>query len=460
MNKKLSWLCIGMLIVTLIGCDCIRIKRLASEKHLREDRVNYIYSRDQEEPLEEFDEEEIYIHNEGDGKTVDITNEVGSNGGNIDRNIIDREPGEDGIGGSVLPGGGKVRLGRVRGATKTSSEKLDPSYTDVPKKGDKKTRTTTQRKPKSKTDTRIEWIIFTEYPIQEEITAPETVLLDGVEVQEGSKISSGSHQIMVKHPGHETLRETIFVPVGKKIYTFKGTMLTLPRRIEPNITYDISPPSGETSLILVNERSGKKIFVGDGTSVKPGEYQLKINRRGYSSISKSVRIYPLRSTYNITEMLQAKPVKIRTIVDYDVEPTAGLKNPSVVFLGRNIQQRIIDGGSIKPGRYSYKITQPGYRMQGNEKQIEISPGEEVHTIRGMMNVQPRQISFEIVKDDILVPLQGIFIDGERVRFDKAFVPGREYRLVVKFRDYQTVEKNITITPGEGPYRLDVPLIPK
>lgn len=462
MNKKLSWLCMGILVLTVVGCDCIRIKRLAGERHTFTNSFTHFHSKDQEEPLEFTEESEINITNEGSDRVVDITNEVGSDGDhrssiNGSKNT-DGELGDDGMGGSVVPGGRNV--GR---RTPNTSRKIISEQTNSPSVRSKKLPKTDRRESsQKKISTRLRWIIYTEYPAQEEIAAPETVLLDGVEVEQGDEISSGSHQIIVEHPGHETLRKTIVVPVATKVYTFKGTMATLPRGVESQITYDRVPPAslGDTSITLTSQRTGKAISIDKNTSVKPGEYQLQINKRGYLPVNKTVRIYPIRSTYNIEEMLQAKSVKIRTIVNYDVVPPANLQSPVAVFIGRSIQQRIIDGGSIKPGNYTYKITQPGYRMQGSEKQIEILPSEEVYTIRENMNVQPRPISFEIEKDGFLVPFEEIFIDGESVSFDKTFVPGRQYRLVAKFRQYQTVEKTITVTPGEGPYRLNIQLIRK
>ncbi|BBM83248.1 hypothetical protein [Candidatus Uabimicrobium amorphum] len=585
MNKKLSWLCIGALVFALIGCDCVRIKRLAGEQHIYENQNNLTVKNQDENPLVIPESQTVVVNNSGDGdKETNVTNNLGDGNGDggLDSNWQDSEIGGtayhddtgmrgntqldntttdsmnakninlivnvmadyprgplesntimlDGaqiysphkvgpgqktlevsangyqsaskvinvpkgstehivdvellakprpvkfqfkdsktgkniradqviIGASTVRDGGKVKPGKhtleisKKGyQTYIGSITIDPGTSPyvIRRKLD----------PENRTVTRIKWIIYTEYPAQEEIPVPETVLLDGAEIEQGNKISSGSHQIIVKHPGHETLRKNISVPAGMKVYTFKGTMATLPRRVESNVTYDVPPPSslGDTSITLVSQRSGRTINVTDNTSVKPGEYKLKISKRGYLPVDKTIRIYPLLSAYNIEEMLEAKPVKIRTIINYDINPPANLPRPSAVFVGRSVQFKIFDGGSIKPGRYSYKITQPGYLMQGGQKQINILPSEDVYEIRESMNVQPRQISFDINQNGILVNIQEIFIDGEKVTFDKTFTPGKQYRLVAKFREYQTVQRTITITPGEGPFRLNVPLVRK
>lgn len=585
MNKKLSWLCIGALVFALIGCDCVRIKRLAGEQHVWENQNNLTVKNQDENPLVIPESQTVVVNNGGNGdKETNVTNNLGDgNGNNLDGNWEDSAMGggayaddqsmygktdmsgnttgeglsakninlivnvmadyprgplesntimldgaqiysphkvgpgqktlevsangyqsaskvinvpqgstehivdveliakprpvkfdfEDSktgkklradqviIGASTVRDGGKVKPGKhTLEISKKGYQTYIGSLTIPP--GTSAYVIRRKLDPENRTITRIKWIIYTEYPAQEEIPVPETVLLDGAEIEQGSKISSGNHQIIVKHPGHETLRKTISVPAGMKVYTFKGTMATLPRRVESNITYDVPPPSslGDTSVVLVSQRSGTTVSVDSNTSVKPGEYQLKISKRGYLPVDKTVRIYPLLSAYNIEEMLEAKPVKIRTIINYDINPPANFQRPSADFIGRSVRFKIFDGGSIKPGRYSYKIAQPGYLMQGNEKQINILPSEDVYEIRESMNVQPRQISFDINQNGILVNIQEIFIDGEKVTFDKTFTPGKQYRLVAKFREYQTVERTITITPGEGPFRLNVPLVRK
>ncbi|WP_372369231.1 hypothetical protein [Candidatus Uabimicrobium sp. HlEnr_7] len=585
MNKKISWLCIGALVFTLIGCDCVRIKRLRGVKHVvTGDTVN-VYKNQDEHPLVIPDTDNVAINNIGDGSDKELiinnnnTGDGNGNGNGFDSNWQDADMGgsashddssnykpakitgeqfdtktinlivnvtadyprgpvtsssimldgvqmyspqkvdsgqkslevsangysttrkqinipsgstehivdvellakprpvkfqfEDSktgrkltadaviIGASTVRNGGKVKPGKhTLEISKKGYQTHIGSLTIPP--GTSAYVIRRKLDPENRAVTRIKWIIYTEYPAQEEIPVPETVLLDGVEIEQGNKISSGSHQIIIKHPGHETLRKQISVPAGMKVYTFKGTMATLPRRVESQVTYDVQPPSslGETSVVLVGQKTGRTINVGNNTSVKPGEYQLKITKRGYLSVNKTVRIYPLLSAYSIEEMLEAKPVKIRVIINYDINPPSNLKSPIAVFVGRNIQLEIPDGGSIKPGRYTYKISQPGYLMQGNERQINILPSEDEYTIRESMNVQARKISFDIEKDGILVAIQEIFIDGEKVSYDKTFIPGKQYRLVAKFREYQTVERTITITPGNGPFRLNVSLVRK
>lgn len=365
------------------------------------------------------------------------------------------------IGASIVRDGGKVKPGKHTVEVSCKGYQTYIGSFTLPA-GEGEYVLKLELDPEAQATTLIKWIIYTEYPAGEEIPVPQSVTVDGIEIEQGSKIKTGSHQVIVKHPGHETLREDINVASGLKVFKYEGTLKTLPRKVEAQIKYDVEPPVelGALSVSLTSQKTGQKIDVGSGTSVKPGDYTLLITKEGYITVNKNVRIYPLLSPFVIDEVLEAKPVVIKTEVSYDIAPPANLGPHSVDFIGRNVLFKVYHDGSVKPGRYTYKVQKAGYVMNGNEKVIQISPSESPYFIRESMIAQPRQISLKIDKDGLIIEAEDVFIDGEKVTFDKTFAPGKQYRLVAKFRDYKTVEKTITIPPGTGIFVLDVPVIRK
>ncbi len=314
-----------------------------------------------------------------------------------------------------------------------------------------------------KAKTLIEWDIRSEYE-NEPIEVPESILLDGVEIEYGQVVKTGSQKIEINHPAHEPVVQQIQIP-KVPVHKFEAVLTTLPVAIELEVNYDVEPPVslGEKKVTLTSQMSGEAVFLNQNTKVKPGAYQLRIEKEGYETIDATKRIYPAVAPYDIKVELQAKPVVVNAQVSFDIAPPAELQAHVISFIPNDggSRQQIRPGGSIKPGRYSYLVEKPGYKMRGGAKDIFIEPSELPFSIEEEMEALPRRLSFDMKDSEgNLIKPTKVIINNFPVSFEDTFNPGEKYAMTVEFDRYQTVEQNIFITPGSGPYVLKVNLVPK
>lgn len=297
----------------------------------------------------------------------------------------------------------------------------------------------------------FEWEITGDYP-EEEYVEPEEVLIGNKSISAGDYVSPGEHTVTVRHSNYQELRKRVRIPRGTSNYTFKGVLVSLPRLIELSVAHDISP----TEALPNYEVSLKNVFTGavrqvrGGEKMKPAQYEVYVKQRAYTDYRGTVRIFPGQAPYKIEAKLQAKPRVVNVDVSFDINPPSDLAPHVVQFVDSNkIPRSVRPGGTIKPGSYRYKVLKPGYTMEGTERTEFLAPSEEPFLIRATMLAAPRKISLDAVMDNVLIDPQEVLIDGKPYGYSP-IRPGT-YQINVRFKDFQTVSKQITILPGVGPH---------
>lgn len=314
---------------------------------------------------------------------------------------------------------------------------------------------------------KLDWKITGEYPKGEEFE-PEVVKIDGKDVYKGNSISSGIHKVVIQHPGYEIYRKQIVVPDGVSRYVLKAELTTLPRLVVANISYDV-PPSAEVARRLGPCRvqlykliTGDKVLVKQGIKVKPEKYEVLITRRAYENVKQVVYIWPKGRPFEIKAMLQAKTRILKAKVRHDIAAPDYLKPYIVDFVSaKGVARTVKKNGRVKPGKQRYIVRKEGYKMVGGEKTAYIEPSEEPYELEEVeLKAQSRQLSFNIVYNNVIQDAESITVDGEVYSYNKTYQPGKKYYIVAKFKKFKTVKKNITFEPGVGPHVVKLVLMPK
>jgi hypothetical protein len=329
----------------------------------------------------------------------------------------------------------------------------------------------------------VEIRITSDFP-PDEIIDPDVILFGGQKIDSYCvRCKPGKYELVVEHPGFVSVKETIAIPPGDESYMLEKVLISLPRVLEEKISFDVMPgeelPKHKIFFQPVDKKTKEK-EIQHGDLIQPGEYFLRIRKQGYDPLEKKWFVWPSPDPIMIREELVAKPVKLFPCVAYDVQPPANLKNcdfllmdekeiaffitkdsPIQSFRCKCCGSQINQISQIKPGRYMFKLIQPGY-AQKEEYKVCIVPSEEVYVLKGELVAQPRPIVLKTPFPDVPMPLLYgkvlNLVDNSEITFQDLFPAGKELSLKIQFSSqYKTVVKTVVIEPGEGPYVVDVPL---
>ncbi len=163
----------------------------------------------------------------------------------------------------------------------------------------------------------------------------------------------------------------------------------------------------------------------------------------------------------IKEKLIAKPRKIKIHIGYDfasetLDPykitIAPLDNPKA-------KVAIKEGYYIKPGSYKVYITQKAYKPIEMTKHVW--PSKSPLVIDETLIATSRRLSFQLTYQGLLVPAHKLVnaLNGQAISYKDKFKPGTKLQLLIQFLKYKTVTKDVTISPGNGPFVVEEELEP-
>jgi hypothetical protein len=321
--------------------------------------------------------------------------------------------------------------------------------------------------PTKKKLPKIRWEIVGNFPDNEPI-AISSVFLNNKEVREGNEVAPGSYTAVIKCPGYETWSQPISVP-DQEVYLLKAKLIGAPRLVQAEVFYDVPPSTQQSAILgpfqvlLRNINTNQTIEVLEGTTVLPANYEVTIRRKAYYNFTSQVIIKPNATPFDVFRKLEAKVRVVEIDVEYDIEPTAEIPEPVVDFivLETGTRQTLKQGNTIKPGKYSYEVSQPGYKMRDSEdkNQITIEPDESAFRVpNAFMEALPRKIIFDTTHNGISVRMDEVLINNQRYQ-STALKPG-DYNMTLKFQNFQEVNETITIPAGSGDYIVHINMIPK
>ena len=296
---------------------------------------------------------------------------------------------------------------------------------------------------------------------------PQLLTLAERDVVSEESFKPGVYEMVIYHPGYTEIREKITVEPGSDVLELTRHLHPSRRRFEVNLTYDVNPTEKlgphKINIRSLSDPEFRQIKQGD--MISPGEYKVEIEKEAYALYQKRMVVQPAEESFVLSAELTAKYVQILMDIKYDVPPGDEVKNlgsSKATFIDRhNIGRSVEHENRIKPGSQELEINQPGYEFREHRKKIYIEPSEKPFWIRETLYAKPRPLSFSIFdpKTKLLVAATEVIINGETAAPQATFNPGIKYNLMVKFKKFATVDRTIVIEPGEGPYLINVDLIP-
>lgn len=311
----------------------------------------------------------------------------------------------------------------------------------------------------------IDHFITGDYPAGERIEV-EVFALNGKDVRENTFKPNNNYQLDIQQAGYTSLKETLSIPPGEGPFRIERILITKHRLVKEKITYDVAMRAGhpedkpyKITMSPIDKATAEKEYK-DGDMIKPGSYIMRIVKDAYEPVEIRKHIWPAEQPMVLDHQLIAKQVMLKVNIVYDIEAPATLDPYSVSLIDKltQISRFVRDGGRVKPGSYFLDIQRPGYTF-GPKQEIDIEPSEQPYLINKKLIAKPRKMSFDMVEEGTnrLIPAHQILINGKPVSFNDTFLPGTSIDLVVKFKEFKTVKKITSITPGEGPFVEPVPM---
>ena len=298
---------------------------------------------------------------------------------------------------------------------------------------------------------------------QEEKVDTEVASFDGRGIR-GENFKPGKYQLDIQEPGYFPIKKEVMITPGEKPFIIEEKLKAKPRKVEELITFDVLPPEeiGKHKITMAKLESPKQEkTIKAGDMIQPGIYILRITKEAYRKIEKKKYIEPAEEAMAIKEKMIAKDVKIQINITYDVKPPTNLPPYKVSLIDKEtgIARFVEHGKEVKPGTYHLMVQRPGYSY-GAHKEIEILPSESSYDINEKLFANPRNITFNLVYQNVLVRPYKIINQANKkeITFADKFKPGIELDLIVKFKRYKTMRKRFLMMPGEGPFIAEVPLV--
>ncbi len=129
-------------------------------------------------------------------------------------------------------------------------------------------------------------------------------------VKDGDFLKPNSYILRIKREAYEAIELTKHVWPDEAPFSIDEGLSAKQVEIHLNITHDVEPPAtlDEYKVSLIDQVTKVLNLVTHGKKIKPGNYELDIQRPGYNfGTQKTIEIIPSEQPYQIREKLIAKP---------------------------------------------------------------------------------------------------------------------------------------------------------
>lgn len=278
---------------------------------------------------------------------------------------------------------------------------------------------------------------------------PDVFTLNDMPLGEKSSVAPGVFNLVIQKQGYFPIIERITIRPDPKPYLLRYRMVSKPRQVNVVLKSSFNnAPINVDTLVLGNQN------IKDGQNMKPGNYALLVQKKGYRPITEEIIIEPSEKPYLLERIMEALPVLVKYEITNDFD--GKLITPDVIMLGdKTVDQKT----AFIPGKYSMKIEKIGFTPKKGE--IIIEPSESAYIIKQVLETMPRELEIMITGD---------FPPGERIdpevialntkdARDGVFKPGK-YQLDIQQPGYISLKEEIIIQPGETPFPIEKVLITK
>lgn len=274
-------------------------------------------------------------------------------------------------------------------------------------------------------------------------------------------IKPGIYQLRSQLRGYASIDEAITINIkdiastNKDLISFAppGTVFVKMISLERNIEFIILSDYNNTRIKADVKSLGETIFTEDKGTIRPGDYQLKIEKAGYIPVYENLKIDPNPATYYISRTMIAKEREVRFIA------TSKHNNKEISNFNLLLGDKSISfGQKVKPGKYPLLLKKAGYHSISDTCDIE--PSELPYEKNIIIDPQYVLVKYEVTTDhDPKTPIlpDSIVLNDKIVDQKTAFYPG-EYMLKISKNGYEPIEKAIEIIPSDQPQIIKETLV--
>ena len=153
----------------------------------------------------------------------------------------------------------------------------------------------------------------------EKIVDPGSVTFDRNLVKENADIppKKQGYEVRIKKDGFGLWKQNLIVEPSDKAFILKAILNVLKRRIV--LTVEASYPHGH-NLMPVDKCLLGDVVIHDDTEVKPGDYQLVVNKTAYRPVARPEKIPPGEQAHRIHVVMDPAPRTVDLDIQYDVAP--------------------------------------------------------------------------------------------------------------------------------------------
>ncbi len=270
---------------------------------------------------------------------------------------------------------------------------------------------------------------------------------DFINDNEPITLKPGNYALSAKLNGYHPLAEQIEIPVGSDPLVIDKYLAANLRPVVSFIRGDYQPKKElQPDIFTLNDTPVTKDFV-----TQPGEYELFIEKEGYQTIARKIKIGPGSSNFNIEETLVSLPRTLEVQTFYYFDGKREVLLPDTLQLSG---ESFLSETRVKPGAYVLSVSKAGYHSLSEEK-ITIEPGVEKYLVEKVLSARPRPVEFIVRSDyneNIILP-DILLINEETNNAQTELAPGR-HQVRIEKRGFHNYNKEIWITPGVDPYKVE------
>jgi hypothetical protein len=264
-------------------------------------------------------------------------------------------------------------------------------------------------------------------------------------------LKPGEYNLKAILRGYEPIDKKVTVPVGVKPHTFTEYMVPTIREVISDISGDFERERDKKlvpDIFTLNDMA-----VGEKCGVKPGTYNLIIQKEGYFPVIEKIYIGPDPTPYLLKHRLISKPRQLNVLIKSSFQELT--IKPDTLILGT--ESIIRDGQNMKPGVYALLIKKAGHFPLTDE--VTIEPSEKPYLLRKTLEASPVPVKYEIGSDfDEKLIIPDVITFNEKTIDQKAsFIPGK-YNLKIEKIGYNALRNEILIEPSDKDYIIKETLI--
>ena len=218
---------------------------------------------------------------------------------------------------------------------------------------------------------------------------------------------------------------------------------------------DISDSLNSSIKITPNKVLFNGKEVREGEEVKPGPYQVQLEKEGYDPASTAVTIEPSEEAYTLKMAMDPRARRLDLVVDGDYRPGVMLELDEVLVDGKEFLPTSV----LTPGERSVTLKKEGYETQNFT--INVAAGTTPFQVKKTLISKPRQVAVKVTHD-FLAPGEEFEVElltlGDReIVPEEKFKPG-SYELIIAHPGFAEIREKLEVEPGEDILELSRVLI--